>query len=192
MENGAKKEIKLKNIRASLPSLFLAPIWVSNFFAGPFITASLNQQGRAESRDKVYCICVCVILNLFLLLLTILSLFLPTIIIKSNVKTREGKNACWTWSRASYNSRDYCQRRDFAQRAKSRGGTLVTRAYVKESTYSWNIQSYSQCRKKSRFAWTGAARNRQVMMTFLLFAPAGTKWLGWRRTKNPKGIAYNR
>ena len=27
-------------------------------------------------------------------------------------------------------------RRDFAQKAKSRGGTLVTRAYIKESTYS--------------------------------------------------------
>ena len=35
---------------------FLAPIWVSNFFAGPFITAGLNQQGRAESSDKLYCI----------------------------------------------------------------------------------------------------------------------------------------
>ena len=39
---------------------------------------------------------------------------------------------------------------DFAQKAKSRGGTLVTRAYIKESTYSWNIQSV--CQKKSRFA----------------------------------------
>ena len=48
-------------------------------------------------------------------------------------------------------------RRDFAQKAKSRGGTLVTRAYIKESTYSWNIQSV--CQKKSLFAWTGAARN---------------------------------
>ena len=64
---------------------------MSNFFAGPFITAGLNQQGRAESSDKLYCIRVYVILNLFLLLSTILSLFLPTIIIKSNVKTLEGK-----------------------------------------------------------------------------------------------------
>ena len=30
----------------------------------------------------------------------------------------------------------YCPRRDFAQKAKSRGGTLVTRAYIKESIYS--------------------------------------------------------
>ena len=30
----------------------------------------------------------------------------------------------------------YCPRRDFAQKAKSRGGTLVTRASIKESTYS--------------------------------------------------------
>ena len=35
----------------------------------------------------------------------------------------------------------------FAPKAKFRGGTLVTRAY-KESTYSWNIQSYSQYREK--------------------------------------------
>ena len=34
-----------------------------------------------------------------------------------------------------------CPRRDFAQKAKSRGGTLVTRAYIRESTYSWNILS---------------------------------------------------
>ena len=37
-----------------------------------------------------------------------------------------------------------CPCRDFAQKAKSREGTLVTRGYIKESTYSWNIQSYSQ------------------------------------------------
>ena len=81
---------------------------------------------------------------------------------------------------------DYCPSRDFVQRAKSRGGTLVTRAYIKESTYSWNIQSYSQYRKTSRFAWTGAARNRSVMMTFLLFAPARTKWLGWRKDRKSR------
>ena len=34
----------------------------------------------------------------------------------------------------------------FRPEAKSRGGTLVTRAYIKESTYSWNIQSV--CQKK--------------------------------------------
>ena len=33
---------------------FLAPIWASNFFAGQLITAGLNQQGRAESRNKLY------------------------------------------------------------------------------------------------------------------------------------------
>ena len=37
-----------------------------------------------------------------------------------------------------------CPSRDFAQKAKSRGGTLVSRAYLKESTYSWNIQSVWQ------------------------------------------------
>ena len=35
----------------------------------------------------------------------------------------------------------YCPRRDFAQKAKSGWGNLVTRANIKESTYSWNIQS---------------------------------------------------
>ena len=42
----------------------------------------------------------------------------------------------------------YCPRRDFAQKAKSWGGTRVTRAYIK--TYSWSIQSV--CQKQSRFA----------------------------------------
>ena len=50
---------------ASLPRLFLAPIWVSNFSAGPFITAGLNQQVGAESSDKLYCIRVYVILFTF-------------------------------------------------------------------------------------------------------------------------------
>ena len=37
----------------------------------------------------------------------------------------------------------HCPCRDVAQKAKSWGGTLrlVTRPYIKESTYSWNIQS---------------------------------------------------
>ena len=41
---------------------FFGPIWASNFFAGPFITAGLNQQGGAESSDKPYYIRVYVIL----------------------------------------------------------------------------------------------------------------------------------
>ena len=80
---------------------------MSNFFAGPLITAGLNQQGRAESSGKLYCIRVYVILNLFLLLSTILSLFLPTIIIKSNVKTLKGKERLLNVKWAGYNSRDY-------------------------------------------------------------------------------------
>ena len=39
---------------------------------------------------------------------------------------------------------NFCPRRDFTQKAKSRDGTLVTRAYIKESTYSSNIQSVCQ------------------------------------------------
>ena len=39
---------------------------------------------------------------------------------------------------------DDCPRRDFAYKAKFWGGTLVTRVYIKESTYRWNIQSVCQ------------------------------------------------
>ena len=53
---------------------------------------------------------------------------------------------CFAANHSKFNSH-YCPRRDFAQQAKSRGVTLVTRAYIKESTYSRNIQSYSQYRK---------------------------------------------
>ena len=53
------------------------------------------------------------------------------------------------FSRPERRKRKYCPRRDFAKKAKCQGGTLVTRAYIKESTYSWNIQSYSQYRKIS-------------------------------------------
>ena len=68
-------------MRTSLPRLFLGANLRSNFFqAGPF--AGLNQQGRAESSDKLYCIRVYVILNLFLLLSTIVYLFLPTNVTK--------------------------------------------------------------------------------------------------------------
>ena len=74
-----------------------------------------------------------------------------------------------------------------AARGFRRGGTLVAWAYMKESIYSWNIQS--ACQNKSRFAWTGAAWNRLVIMTFLLFAPASEKWLGWRKKEYPGGIA---
>ena len=53
----------------------------------------------------------------------------------------------WSVFHFSFQFVNCCPRRDFAFWAKSRGGTLVTRAYIKESTYSWNIQSYSQYRK---------------------------------------------
>ena len=119
----------------------------------------------------------------------------------------------------------YCPRRDIAQKAKFRGATVVARAYIKESTYSWDIQSV--CQKNSLFTWTGAAvaceqqthfrssllslrkiaifrrersddrkcvcgsqaraaGNRWVMMTFLLFTLASKRWLGWRKTGNPR------
>ena len=68
-----------------------------------------------------------------------------------------------------------------------RHSRLVACAYIKESTLSWNIQSVYQ--RKTRFVGTGAAWNRWVMMTFLLFAPASKRWLGWRKTENPEGTA---
>ena len=64
-----------------------------------------------------------------------------------------------------------CPRRDFAQKAKFRGGILVTRAYIKESTYSWNIQSVSICLNRGCEEWVG---NHDC-------APASTRWLGWRQ-----------
>ena len=48
--------------RHALPRLILVPTWVTNCFAGPFITAGSNQQGRTESSDKLYRIGVDVIL----------------------------------------------------------------------------------------------------------------------------------
>ena len=113
-----------------------------------------------------------------------------------------------------------CPCRDFAQKAKSRGGTPVTRAYIKESTYSWNIQSvYSKiacvasvsnrviARKLERPSFLDEPREERLlrrltrknldlleqgprgigrMMTFLLFAPASTKWLGWRKNRKSR------
>ena len=44
-----------------------------------------------------------------------------------------------------------CPRRDFAQKAKSQGGTLVTHAYIKESTYSLNMpEKISICLNRGR------------------------------------------
>ena len=42
----------------------------------------------------------------------------------------------WSWQRKFRHDENNCPRRDFTQKAKSRGGTLVTHAYIKESTYS--------------------------------------------------------
>ena len=68
----------------------------------------------------------------------------------------------------------YCLRRDFAQKVKSRGGTLVTRAYIKESTYSWNIQSVCQkkisiCLNRGREESVGNCLRPQVRSLFQAF-----------------------
>ena len=53
------------------------------------------------------------------------------------------------------------------------------------------VEIYSHTVKKEKnldLLERGAARNRLVIMTFLLFAPASTQWLGWRKTqKLPRG-----
>ena len=51
-------------------------------------------------------------------------------------------------------------RRDFAQKVKSWGGTLVIRVCIKESTYSWYMQSVCQkkiliCQNRGREEWVG-------------------------------------
>ena len=86
MENGAKKLIKLKNMR-NMSNM-------SNFFAGPFVTAGLNQKGRAESSDKLYCIRVFVILfNTYFIFVAFDNTFSLSAhhYNKANVKTLEGK-----------------------------------------------------------------------------------------------------
>ena len=60
---------------------------------------------------------------------------------------------------------------------------LVVRAYIK-GKYLQLKYTVRLCQKNSRFAWTGAAWHRWVMMTFLFFAPASKRWLGWRKTEN--------
>ena len=64
------------------------------------------------------------------------------------------------------------------------GFALLDPSLLKESTYCWNIASVY--RKKSRFAWSGAAWNRWVMWRFHI-TPASKRWLGWRKTENPRG-----
>ena len=71
--------------------------------------------------------------------------FRPNCTIRSSITTLV--QPFWNHRIQSVPAIFYCPRRDFAQKAKSRGGTLVTRAYINESTYSWNTQSYSQYRK---------------------------------------------
>ena len=44
-------------------------------------------------------------------------------------------------------NRDLLPPQGFRPEGEIRGGTLVTGAYINESTYSWNIRSYSQYRK---------------------------------------------
>ena len=78
----------------------------------------------------------------------------------------------------------YCLRSDPEE-------ALYICAYIKESTYSSNIQSYSQYRKnldllEQRVESVGNRSPSKVMMTFPLFAPARTKWLGWRKDRKSR------
>ena len=76
-----------------------------------------------------------------------------------------------SWFALEKDSGCCCPRRDFAQKAKFRGGILVTRAHIKESTCSWNIQSVSICLNRGREEWVGNDDG----------APESTRWLGWRQ-----------
>ena len=71
----------------------------------------------------------------------------------------------------------YCPRRDFAQKAKSRGGTLVTRAYINEVltveiySHTVNIEKISICLSRGREESVG---NDDVSIV----CARNTKWLG--------------
>ena len=62
----------------------------------------------------------------------------------TSIKSDVRKNTSFDSSSRLFRLSRSCPRRDFAQKAKFRGGTLVTRAYIKESTYSSNKQSLPQ------------------------------------------------
>ena len=57
-------------------------------------------------------------------------------IVKKWYKTSHQKSNKSDIDNQSADESHICPRRDFAQKANSRGGTLVTRAYIKDSTYS--------------------------------------------------------
>ena len=86
--------------------------------------------------------------SLFFIILYIFSYLSVIQIIPSCFTIKEGRTRPVILALSSHIISSYCPRRDFAQKAKSRGDTLVTRAYINESTYSRNIQWV--CKKKSR------------------------------------------
>ena len=84
------------------------------------------------------------------------------------------------------------ERRDFAQKAKSRGGTLVTRAYVRKVLtveiyrHTFNIEKISICLNKDREESVG---NDDVS---IVCARKYEMARITQNTKNPKGTPYNR
>ena len=74
-------------------------------------------------------------------------------------------------------------RRDFAQKAKSKrhpSNSCVYKGKYKQLKYAVGLP------EKSRFAWTGAARNHWVMKTFQCWRlhARSKKWLEWRKTEH--------
>ena len=69
MENGANADKLNWKTCARLCRAFFGRQfqWGSNFFAGPVIAAGLNQQGRAESSNKLYCIRVYVMTYIYII-----------------------------------------------------------------------------------------------------------------------------
>ena len=72
-------------------------------------------------------------------------------------------------------------------------GISPRRRNPKKAAYTSNSRVYKgKCWQlkyavsKFVIAWTGAAWDRWVMMTFLFYTPTSKRWLGWRKTENAR------
>ena len=83
----------------------------------------------------------------------------------------------WSWASMTW----LLPPQGFRPEAKSRG-TLVTRAYIKDITLQFKY-TVSILEKILICSNWGREESVEVMMTFLLFAPTSTKWLGWRNDR---------
>ena len=79
-----------------------------------------------------------------------------------------------------------CPRRDFAQKVKSGGSTLVTRAYSKESTHSWNIQSAVSMPEKISICLNRGCEESVGNDDVSIVCARKYKWLGWRKDRKSR------